>query len=323
MRHLLIDLDSVIPNLAIMQLSSWLKARGEEVRFRSSPEVPDAVWISCVFTWNAPRARGVARLWEAAGAKVRLGGTGVDFVAENGRLRQVRDSRLPPGAELLVPDYSLYPGDDRAVGFAARGCDRSCEFCVVPLKEGKIGEAAPIAPWVGDRKKVLLLDNDLPLGPHHDAVLREVLDHGWKLSITQGYDLRCLARGQVSGEGLAMLAEVKPWDVKFRDRRLYVAWDYQGIEPYVRRGLEMLLDAGFKPREVMCYILCGFNTTHAEDYHRYEVLWEEFGVYPFVMVYNNRRDDPLLRAFSRWVNRRIHKVAPFESYSRLPEGVLA
>lgn len=315
MKNLLIDLDSKIPNLALCQISAWLKSRGEEVSLRV-PNDPDRVWVSCVFTWNADWARSVEALWRATGAEVHVGGTGVDFVVEDGRLVKVADSSIPKEALAFPPDYSLYPEDDRAVGFAARGCNRGCEFCVVPMKEGRISGYWPIREWFQGRQKVLLLDNDLPLGPYHDAVLQEAQDLGVKISITQGYDLRCVARGEVSHEGLSLLAERKPWDLKFTERRLYVAWDYLGIERFVREGLEILLDYGWRPREIMVYILCGFNTTHEEDYYRYRVLWEEYGVYPFVMRYNRRLDDPWLNRFSRWVNRRLHKIVPLDQYTR-------
>lgn len=317
MIHLLLDTDSTIPNLALMQISAWLKSRGHAVSLRT-PNGPDEVWISCIFTWNAPKAWGQARFWEASGATVHIGGTGVDFQENGGRLRKVCDSAIPEEAQAMPPDYSLYPKDDRAVGFVARGCNRACEFCVVPQKEGRIGPRWPIREWHQEREKVLLLDNDLPLGPHHDATLQEAMDLGLKLCITQGYDIRCVARDDVSHEGLSMLAENKPWDLNFRERRLYIAWDYLGIEPYVRRGIETLLDYGWRPRELMCYILCGFNTTHKQDIHRYRVLWEEYGVYPYVMRYNNRHDDPWLNAFTRWVNKRIHKTVPLEKYDRYP-----
>lgn len=318
MNNLLIDLDSKIPNLALMQLSTYLKSKGEDVEFRVAENHVDRVWISCIFTWNAAKAKGLARFWEAAGAEPNIGGTGVDFTQVQNRLVQLNNSQLPLAAQSCLPDYSLYPDDDRAVGFVARGCNRGCEFCVVPMKEGKIGPAWPIHEWNQGRSKILLLDNDLPLGPHHDTVLQECIEFGFRLSITQGYDLRCVARGEVSHDGLSMLVENKPWDLKFRERRLYVAWDYLGIEPYVRRGIEILLDYGFRPRELMCYILCGFNTTPDEDLYRYRILWDEYGVYPFVMVYNNRRDNGELRAFARWVNRRIHKISPWEDYNRRP-----
>ena len=314
--HLLIALDSKIPNLAIMKLSAWLKSRGETVWLDSPGGIVAEVWISCVFTWNARRARSVARLWEASGAVVHVGGTGVDFMQDaNLRLRKVGDSHLPEEAEWMPPDYTLYD-DDRAVGFVARGCNRRCEFCVVPFKEGRIGKMWPIREWSQGRSKILLLDNDLPLGPHHDAVLQECLDNGFKLSITQGYDIRCVARGDVTDAGLELLADVRPWDNDFRTHRLYIAWDYFGIEGYVRKGIDRLIAHGIPARDIMCYILCGFNTMHEQDLYRLRVL-QSYGVMAFVMRYNLRRDDPWLNAFARYVNRGYERERfhiPIEKY---------
>ncbi len=105
-------------------------------------------------------------------------------------------------------------------------------------------------------------------------------------------------------EGRAnILADYKPWDLKFHERRLYGAWDYFGIEPKVRQGLQLLKDAGFKGREIMCYVLIGQKSTHLQDYYRFHVLWKEYGVYPFMMKYNMRKDDRFLNALSRYVNR--------------------
>jgi len=188
--------------------------------------------------------------------------------------------------------------------------------CVVPNKEGKIDVETyrPLRSWVpADRKKVLLLDNNLAQSPFHDDVLRETKELGLKLSITQGYDIRLM-----TPERAAMLADWKPWDLKFHERRLYIAWDYLGIEGSVRRGIQMLIDAGFKGRDIMTYILCGFNSSLEEDIYRFKVL-REFGVLPFVMRYQNRHNDPWLNAFSRWVNRMIYKSCSWEDYDRRPD----
>jgi len=40
------------------------------------------------------------------------------------------------------------------------------------------------------------------------------------------------------------------------------------------------------------------------------------GVDPFVMIYN-RKLDPVLRRFARWVNKRIYKVCKWEDYDPL------
>lgn len=305
---------STIPNLALMQLSAWLKSKGESVSLVLSdgetvPEIniePDAAWISCVFTWHRYTALGLAARFEAAGADVHIGGTGVDLCTQ-----------LPVEAQDFKPDYTLYE-DDRALGFSVRGCNRKCSFCVVPSKEGKIDIATyrPLHSWVpADRKKVLLLDNNIAQSPFHDDVLKETKELGLKLSITQGYDIRLM-----TPERASMLADWKPWDLKFHERRLYIAWDYLGIEGSVRRGIQMLLDAGFKGRDIMCYMLCGFTSSHEEDLYRFRTV-RSYGAMPYVMRYNNRHDDRWLNAFSRWVNRLLYKACEWENYRRNPDLV--
>lgn len=293
MNHLLIDVDSKIPNLALMKISQYLKKSGDTVellrlngRLRLMPVGPfESVWISCVFTWNRQLALWCNNYYRMA----KVGGSGVSLSV-----------KLPGEIEALRPDYSLY-GDDRAVGFVQRGCIRKCQFCIVPQKEGRLAdnEYRPLESWVPDGfKKILLLDNEFAACPHESVVLDTVRANHWKLSITQGYDLRCVTK-----EKAEHLAEYKPYDLKFNEHRLYCAWDYFYIEPYVRKGIETLVQAGFKGREIMVYCLVGFNTTHEQDYHRFKVLWREYGVMPFIMRYNLRRDDPFLNAFGRYINR--------------------
>ncbi len=328
--HLLLDVDSKIPNLALLKISRYLKSRGKQVVLvqlgKSSDNRSDIlygdiekVWISVVFTWNKVTALVWKMRYEKRGVPVEIGGTGISLKI-----------KLPPEIEQLTPDYELYKiwdkegraigFDDRAIGFMQRGCIRACDFCIVHEKEGwlKDNRYNPLSDWVPSHfNKVLLLDNEFAAFPEDEpertrllverkwnfattqqAIMEEARSKGWKLSITQGYDLRCVTEGRAN-----ILAEYKPWDLKFHERRLYVAWDYFGIEPLVRTGLERLTAAGLKGREIMCYVLVGKKTTHLQDYYRFHVLWKQYKVYPFLMRYNMRKDDRFLNALSRYVNR--------------------
>ena len=60
-------------------------------------------------------------------------------------------------------------------------------------------------------------------------------------------------------------------------------------------------------------MLCGYNTTHEEDLYRFNRL-QELGIDPFVMIYDNRKDDPWIRHFSRYINRWIFRSVPLEKY---------
>ena len=276
-----------------MKVSSYLKRQGQIVYLNQAEGDYDEVWLSCIFTWNRDKAKSAITFQETLGKKVHYGGTGFDWGFDSNRIE------LPPEIENGLPDYQLYKDDDRAIGFAQRGCDRKCEFCDVWKKEGRIQQGyTPIRLLVPeDRNKLLLLDNDIALSPQHDNIINECRELGVKLSITQGYDIRCM-----TPEKAQFLSEDKPYDIDFRDRRIYIAWDYLGIENFVKNGIEMLLDAGFKPRHIYCYIICGFNTSHAEDLYRFYKL-TEWGANAYVMPFNNRKDDKWLNHFARYVNR--------------------
>ena len=279
-----------------MRISAYLKDQGQEVRkfeMNGKAKLPptdewDTVWISCIFTWNKALAIYCLNWAHANGWKTEIGGSGISLL-----------TRLPDHIEKLNPDYELYPEDQRAVGFVQRGCIRKCQFCIVPQKEGRLADNPYNGlDWTAGRDKILLLDNEFAAMPYEWDIIDQAQWNHWKLSITQGYDLRCMTK-----EKAECLAWSKPWDLKFTEHRLYVAWDYFFIEPYVRKGIEMLLDAGFKGREIMCYCLAGFNTTHDQDRYKFELLWGKYGVLPFVMRYNMRRDDSWLNSFARYVNR--------------------
>ena len=316
MRHLLIDFDSTIPNLALMKISAWAKARGDQVCLNDDSIEPDEIWLSCLFTWNANKAKSRIEFYKYRfpNAKIHYGGTGFDFFLA---YKSPEWKNLPHEIENMTPDYNLYD-DDRVVGFCQRGCDRKCQFCVVWRKEGKINENEyrSLSSWVPeDRKKVLLLDNDIALAERwkHDLVLKEAEEMSLKLSITQGYDIRTIYK---EPDRAQQLANYKPWSLTFKERMLYTAWDLPQYEPMVRKGIEALLDSGFKSREITVYVLVGFKTTFEEDVHRVnDVLRNEYHVLPYVMPYNNRRDDPNINNLRRWANKRpLFKSMDFRDY---------
>lgn len=307
---LLIDFDSKIPNLALMKVSSYFKDKGHPV-YRNIPLGEyDEAWLSCVFTWNRDDAMSAIAFQKALGKTVTYGGTGFDWGIED-KLHRIE---LPPEIENRMPDYDLYPGDDRAVGFAQRGCDRKCQFCDVWKKEGKIQQGhIPINLITQGRSKLLLLDNDIALSPSRYEILQECRDLGIKVSITQGIDIR-----EVDEKFAAFLAEDKPWDNDFARRRIYIAWDYLEIEGWVKKGIDLLLKSGFRAAEIYCYMICGFNTTHEQDLYKFYKL-KEWGAEPYVMPFNNRKDDAWLNHFARYVNRGYSRFIAVEDYKN---GVL-
>ena len=143
----LVQIDGKLPNLALMQLASWHKSRGDAVTYTRDTHHDlldphfDRVYASAIFKFSADK---IARLRSTYPDAI-IGGTGSD---SNQTVEQVIGSDWPG------LDYSLYPAYTPSLGFTQRGCRLSCKFCVVPGKEGKarsvaatkVAKAPPVAP---------------------------------------------------------------------------------------------------------------------------------------------------------------------------------
>jgi hypothetical protein len=295
MKVLLIDIDSKIPNLALMKLSKWHKQQGDRV-FLNRCGFPDITYVSCIFRQNA----GKTTFYPDA----KIGGTGISL-----------NTALPDAIEHIMPDYDLY-GCDFSIGFASRGCIRSCEFCVVPQKEGSIRDNAPLSEFLGPRhRKIMLLDNNLLAAPSARDVLHELAERRLLVNFNQGLDIRL-----VTDEFAELLAACDYRSRKFIDPRLYFAFDDPRIEDAVIHGLERVIAAGIKAYQIMVYILVGFNTS-LTDLRRIEVV-RSFGADPYVMKFNNRQDSTL-NALARWCNRpQIRESISFSEYTRHREPVI-
>ena len=246
MKVLLMDLDITnrrrpFPNLALMKLSAFHKGRGDQV-FLNYPlgQQQDVTYTSCVFTWNAK--------WRAsAPPEAILGGSGIDLKAE-----------LPPEVEHIMPDYDLYPNVDYSMGFTSRGCIRRCPWCIVPEKEGGIRAVARIYEfWDRRHRRIMLFDNNLLASPKWRQTMEDLIAEDLEVDFNQGLDIRL-----VNVVNVGYLKRVKARQFRFGKKgrkTLRFAFDDIAYEGAVRRGIELLLDAGIGSRSLSFYVLQGFG----------------------------------------------------------------
>lgn len=98
------------PNLCLMKISAYHKARGDDVAWHDGRKRYDIVYMSKVFTESY--SRDYDRRIRAD--RIARGGTGYGL-----------DNRLPDEIEHMRPDYGLYPQfAGTAYGFLSRGCPR-------------------------------------------------------------------------------------------------------------------------------------------------------------------------------------------------------
>lgn len=279
-RILLIDVDSKIPNLALMKLSSWHKSQGDQVGFNITE--PDKIYASVVFKKNAHKLDGLKFFYPDA--EIITGGSGIDLKAT-----------LPEQIERTVPDYELYPGMDYSLGFTSRGCVRNCYFCIVPKKEGKYQPWQHPKEWVR-HDKAKLLDNNWYANPDWFFETSQwFIDNNIAVDLTQGMDIRLL-----TDEIAVQLAKLKFWNP------IHFAFDDDKEEKAVLDGIQTLKDAGLEKRlrqDIMFYVYCHNDEHYESAVNRCRTL-KNAGTNAFVMANIDRPRSQRVKHLQRWANRK-------------------
>ena len=290
MKIAVLDIDSKIPNLALMKISSWHKKQGHEVEhyLPLAHHLYDKIYASKIFDFSD-------------GSDIQpdmiTGGTGIDLKIS-----------LPNEIEEMDPDYILY-NYPHNIGFAQRGCRFSCSFCVVPQKEGKPKSVNTIAKLWTQRSSdfLILLDNDFFGNPEWADRIKEIKELDLKVNFSQGLNIRIISKKQAQA-----LASVKFRNLKNTSKQVTFAWDQIDDEKVIKRGFQRVVDAGIKPYQMQFYVLIGYDTTPEEDLHRVMML-KDWGCDPYAMPYN--KFDPYQKKFVRWVNRRaVFHSCSWEEY---------
>lgn len=299
----LTQLDGALPNIALMKLSHWHKSQGDIVHFTRSIDPDlfepkyDMVYGSAIFNFSGERIARFRQQWPTA----LLGGTGT-----NSNL-SVED--------LVGKDYEYYAYEghdaDYSIGFTQRGCRLKCGFCVVPKKEGKNRSVNVIESiWRGDPhpRKLHLLDNDFFGQDQWRERLNEIREGNFKVCFSQGINVRLINQEQANE-----LATIQYRDTKFKERRIYMAWDNFKEEKVFFKGVDILENAGIKPKQIMAYMLIGYdpNETWNRIWSRFNKMVER-GIMPYPMVYDRTRKD--LVKFQRWVVMGLYRIIPWEDY---------
>ena len=291
----LIDVDGHnYPNLALMKISAYHKAKGDSVEWWWGFCHYDRVYMSKVFddTYTADMPEPLNA------DEIIKGGTGYGL-----------DNRLPEEIEHMLPDYTLYPEltRDTAYGFLTRGCPNACPFCIVSCKEGRISnKVSDLSEWWNGQKNIVLMDPNILACRDHMDLLNQLAVSGAWVDINQGLDARLLTR-----ENIDVLKRIKLKEVHF-------AWDLMKNSKRIIDGLNLWKRYGKKNRHGewgTVYVLTNFNTSMAENLYRIYKL-RDMGFAPYVMVYDKPHAPQEVRHLQRWCNNNtIFKSCPrFEDY---------
>lgn len=307
----LYDVDSHnFPNLPLMKISAWHKAKGDDVEFADHFTHYDKVYVSKVFGDEYSRLD----LTVFNADEIEYGGTGFAITVENGKevYHKDRDKNLPYEIEHIYPDYSLYPEltKDKAYGFLTRGCCNNCDFCIVSKKEGQCSKkVADLSEWWSGQKEIILLDANLLACSEREDLIRQLIDSKATVDFTQGLDARFITPNIAK-----LLKQVKT-------KRYHFAFDFMKNEKAILQGLKTFVEV-VKPKKQQCYVyvLTNYNTTFAEDWYRVKKL-REIGLDPDIRVYRKNTAPQITRDLQRWCNNRfLYRSCDFLDYIPRADG---
>lgn len=296
MRIGLIDVDSKIPNLALMKISAWHKQQGDIVKWWNAFEAFDHVYASKVFTHT--KASYVPK-------NAIKGGSGYSL-----------ETTLSDEIEHIYPDYSLY-GIDYAMGYITRGCINACPFCIVRKKEGTLRKVDCLEEFWKDQDHITLLDNAITDCDEALIELEKIRDKKIRLKLQSGFNIRTITK-----EKAELLSQIRLWgytngSYSETGGQWYIAWDNPLEKERVLKGISICQDAGISPSKFLCYILVNYNSTLEQDLERIMLL-DRLGVDPFVMIYNRSTSDSIYSKLGRWCNRpQIRKSCSFNDYLKV------
>lgn len=315
----LIDVDGHnFPNLPLMKLSAWHKARGDTVEWyepllHGFPNEPlDRVYMSKVFGDEYSPDYS----YYVNAKKVIKGGTGYHISIENGKeiFDKENHNNLPDDVEHIYPDYSLYPQycKDTAYGFLTRGCCNNCSFCIVSKKEGVCShKVADLSEFWRGQKNIVLLDPNLLACKDHLDLLQQLADSKARVEFTQGLDARF-----INDENLEILKNI---NIKM----LHFAFDFMKFEKQIIRGLSLAKEKlDITDRNAIVYILTNYDTTIEEDLYRIQKI-RAIGFAPDIRIYRKETlpKPHILRDLQRWANNRfLYRSCEFMDYVPRSDG---
>ena len=288
----LVDVDGHnFPNLALMRISAWHKAQGDQVEW----------WLGDLFHYDVVYKSKVFSdaytedISDPINADyVYKGGTGYAISLKDGV--EVFDNNicgeLPADIETMKPDYSIYPEYDFAIAMTTRGCPRGCPFCVVGKKEGRYSrKVADVSDFYDGQKRIEVLVPNITACKDRFDLYEQYIDTKANICFNQGLDVRLITDKDID------------YLNRMKIKELHFAWDNPKDD--LTDKFKMFSEGWHRSKEhIMVFCLVNFGSTIEEDLHRIYTL-RNLGYSPFVMIYDKPHADKTRRMLQRWVNNKI------------------
>lgn len=231
------------PNFALMKISTYHKVQGDEVGWANSNlEKFDRIYISRVFNFTADPLEDM--FFSRYKGEIIKGGTGYNV-----------KGKLSPEIDNMLPDYSIYPHVDYAIGFVTRGCPNHCYGCCVPEKEGDLSK---YNTWQKikrpDSNKIVFMDNNVLADPETVAEIETMKGHGIVFDFNQGLDAILFTKEHAKLFAGLKINTFAPRSNRWR-KGIRFSCDKNGQLEHIRKCINYMAEVGYKARDIQVYCM--------------------------------------------------------------------
>ena len=263
--------------IGLLKLASLHRQCGNRIQLVKGNELarfePDEILITSLFTYWSQY------VWDSVGfckeaypnAKITVGGIYASLMPEHCKRSGCDEVFIGvhPEAEECFPAYDLVNADYQII-HASRGCFRHCRFCGVWRIEPEISSKESILPEISSNRLVFY-DNNLLANPHIERILEELAN-----ARHDGRPVYCECQCGIDGK----LLTPKIAQLLKKSRFAYprIAWDGPySDEEQIARHIGMLVDAGYRPRNIYVFMLYNYDIDF-EEMERKRLKCREWGV---------------------------------------------
>lgn len=281
--------------IGLLKLAAYARDNGAEVRLlrhrtNGYPDQldparfsPDEIWVTSLFTyWSGYVKEAITDLKKKCpDSKITVGGIYASLLDQKSIIQQTGCDKVHQGvlkkAERIAPAYDLVErvnGQelDFQILHGSRGCNRRCSFCGTWRIEPKYQPEKSITDLI-THPNIVFYDNNFLVNPFVENILNELItkkrcgEIGWCES-QSGFDGRILLKNP---KYAVLLREAG-----FRNPRIAWDWEYKGYRE-IEKQIEILLDAGYPPRDIFIFVLYNWNITF-EEMEKKRMKCYEWGV---------------------------------------------
>ena len=234
---------------------------------------PDLICVTSIFTYWSKYVKNAVQYCKNSYGKdipVLVGGIYASLLPDHCKeYTGCDDVILGPidGAEKVPPAYDLVDVDYQII-HTTRGCIRQCGFCGTYIIEPEWLCKKTIKDEIleNGKKKVIFYDNNLLANEYIEDILNELIELKKDKKITyvesqSGFDGRILRKKPYLAKMLK--------DAGFKNPK--IAWDHSINEKkLIKKQLDILVDSGFKPKEVSIFMIYNYEEKGGLGYDEME-----------------------------------------------------